>query len=171
MSGELLKVNLEYLSNMDIEKALEKDQKALKREVQIKFYIANILAGLDYALSDNDIVFAYTLSEDRDKETKQVNKYYIAVLTQEDKLYKFLVSIDSVQVTILSVVKTSVISVAPMFANYNFNEPIDNKRFKDFNHLSINFDKISEIITLHDHTYEGNKPLKDVAKELIIRLK
>lgn len=171
MSEKLLISNLGYLSDVDIEKAPEKDYKAVERENQIKFFIANTLAGLDYGLTDDDFVFSYTLNEDVDKDTKQVNKYYIAVLTQKDKLYRFLVSIDSVQVSSLGVVKTSIISVAPMFARYNFEEPLKNEKFKDFNHLSINFDKIPETITLYDHSYEGNKSLKEVARDLISRLK
>ena len=143
----------------------------MEREGQIKFYIANTLAGLDYVLSDNDIVFTYTLSSDVDKETKKVDKYYIAVLTEEDILYNFLVSFDDVYVSILKIVKTSIISVAPMFADYNFDEPIARKSFEEFDHLSISFDKIHETITLYGHTYEGNKPLKDVARNLIRRLK
>ncbi|TLW35972.1 hypothetical protein [Staphylococcus cohnii] len=171
MSEKLLKLNLEYLANVNIEKSPEKEQAQLDRENQIKFFIANTLAGLDYGLTNDDFVFSYTLSDDIDKETRQPDVYYIAVLTQKDILYKFLVSTDSVHVTCLDVVKTSVISIAPKFASYNFKEPISIKRFKDFDHLSIILDKVPEIITLYGHTYEGNKPLKDVARDLKNRLK
>lgn len=179
MCTEILEKNVQYIREVGFD--IFEDE---LRNENVNHFIANSTADLEYEISDDDIIFKFSLDADiryipNDDEkgkfkkdpTGIINQARIGILTKENTFFEYMVSLEETNhVFLIGVYKLTLDTLKPDYTFYKQDDNPKIRKFKTLDHLFIDFNEIGETIRLYGHSYCGNKQLSELNKELFKRL-
>lgn len=173
MSQELFIKNIEYLVEKNIAVKKTDEENAVMRQT-----IANALAELNHQLSDEDIIFVYSLKEDKEElepdnpDNKVTTLKYerIGIFLKNDIFIEVLYMIKLNSAAIAEISKRYITGLMPIYKNVGSPDRTVND-FEEIDHLIFKMNDLNEGIKLYSHQHSGNKSIKEIYLEFLNRLK
>lgn len=176
MSNELLHANISYLvaKNVSVKKTNEENEEnALMRQT-----VSNTLADMNHKLSDEDIIFVYSLSDERvrvepdnpDNRLKRIETFHIGIYTKNNIFIEVKYNYSQNMAYVAGISKHSIVQVQPDYRNVGDPDKVVNN-FEELDHLTFELSDYYAPITLYSHEYSANKTIKEIYLDFIKRLK
>lgn len=173
MTQEIFIANINYLVTKDVSVKKTNEENANMRQT-----VANTFADLNYSLSDEDIIFIYSLSEDKvkldpddpDNKVTTLDKIRVGVYTKNDLFIEFVYQYNLNGTYVSEISKRSIKNVQPSYRNVGGPDKVVDQ-FEEIEHLSFKISDYKEAITLYNHQHSGNKSIKEIYIDFIERLK
>lgn len=172
MSQNLFNENISYLVEKNVSvKKTDKENAVMRQTVAIT------LAGLNHKLNDEDIIFVYSLSDDKvkiepdnpDNLVTTVETYHIGIYTKDNIFIEVIYSYSQNSAFVLGISKHSIKLVKPIYRNVGDPDRVV-KDYEEIDHLMFKLSDYREPITLYSHEYSANKTIKEMYLEFFNRL-
>lgn len=172
MSQNLFNENISYLVKKGVSVKRTDEENAVMRQT-----VAITLAGLNHKLSDEDIIFVYSLSNDKvkiepdnpDNVVTTVETYRIGIYTKDNTFIEVNYSYSLNSAFVAGISKRLIKRIQPSYRNIGSPDTIV-KEYEEIDHLTFALSDYGDSITLHSHEYSANKTIKEMYLEFFNRL-
>lgn len=105
--------------------------------------------------------------------TGQIDTLRLGILNNENNFFEFsieLIGFLKGHIYLSGISKLNINKVQPVYNFYDRSINYSERTYTELDHLFLTFDEINEVVNLHGHQCISNKSLKEISRELLLRL-